>query len=264
MTNKDVRRGQVLRVGLVTLMVAGLTACGGAADKGLMTAGTRDQLLASVAEVSPKLSEHERMAFQWAVSDINQTTLHRRYPNGSVRQVVRGEVNLVKANYPKRLAGLRDRAAAQAPVFAELERVTARQPALSITKGFFGLAPSVRAVLRNESKLPLGRIKWRANLYLNGDSKAVASAVVTSDFQSVGGLAPGTERDAVFKIGFVSGDESWTTLEVRNASERRVSLEPIPETAMDYGNKPYIDRDDRELIEKLEQGLQLAESYSDV
>lgn len=260
----SVGRCQTLRVGLATLLMAGLSACGGPADKALVTAGPRDQFLASVAEVSPKLSEHERLAFEWAVSDIDQTTLHRRYPNGSVRQVVRGEVKLVKANYPKRLADLREKAAVQAPVLAELERVTAHQAALSITEDFFGLSPSVRAVLRNDSKLPLGRIKWRANLYLDGTSKPVASSIVISDFQGVGGLAAGTERDAVFKIGFVSGDQSWTTLEVRNATERRVSLEPIPVTATDYGNKPYIDRDDRELIQKLEQGLELAESYSDV
>lgn len=238
-----------LRGGLIWAMAAMLAACGGPADKTLATGATKDQFQSSIDAVVPKLTEHERLAFKWAVSDIDQTTLHRRYPGGSVREIVRGEVGRVKAEYPTRLATLKGQVAAQAPVLAELRKLTAHDVDFSISEGFFGAKPSVRAVLRNGSTLPISRVKWRANLYLDGSATPAASSLVVSDFQSVGGVEPGTQREAVFSIGFVTGDASWTTLEVRNAGHRRVTLDAVAESAMDYGNRPYLERDDRGLID---------------
>lgn len=57
---------------------------------------------------------------------------------------------------------------------------------------------------------------------------------------SMGGFEPGRQVTVEFTVGFVTGDEAWTTLDVRNARHRRVVLEAIPESGMDYGNKPYI------------------------
>lgn len=194
------------RVGMSALLLLALVGCGGPVDKKLVTGGSNEQYRSSVDIVDPGLSDHERAAFNWAVSDLDLPTLHRRYPNGTVRQVIRGEIKRVQQAHTTRLERLKRKVQAQAPLIAELEKVTARDVQLQITTRFFGAKPTVKATLGNASGLPLSSIKWRAALYLDGADKPAASAIVISDFQGIGGLKPGNESQAVFNIGFVTGD----------------------------------------------------------
>ena len=130
-----------VRVGMSALLLLALVGCGGPADKKLVTGGSNEQYRSSVDIVDPGLSDHERAAFNWAVSDLDLPTQHRRYPNGTVRQVIRGEIKRVQQAHTTRLERLKRKAQAQAPLIAELENVTARDAQLQITTGFFGAKP---------------------------------------------------------------------------------------------------------------------------
>ncbi|WP_142806924.1 hypothetical protein [Stenotrophomonas maltophilia] len=251
-------------VGLSLTMVLALSGCGGAADKALVTGGSKQEYNSGLEQISKGLSEHERAAFNWAVSDMNLPKLHQAYLNASVRQVIRGEVKQVKQSYPSKIEALKAKAAAEAATMDELAKVIARDTELTLSSGFFGIKPTIRATLINASKLPLSQINWRASLYLNGSDTPVAVSTLTSDFRSVGGLAADRQRDATFNVGFVRGDESWTTLEIRNAPQRRVVLQALPATALDYSDKPYLSGDYGKQIAAYEKSLKEAESYSDI
>lgn len=241
-----------------------LSGCGGAVDEVLATGGSKQDYSASLEQISKGLSDHERAAFNWAVSDMDLPRLHQAYPNGSVRKVIRGEVKQVKDSYPAKIEELKSKVAAEADTMDELGKVTARNATLSLSTGFFGIKPTVKATLVNASKLPLSQINWRASLYLNGSDMPVAVSTLTSDFHSVGGLAPERQLEASFQIGFVKGDESWTTLDIRNSTERRVVLEALPATAMNYSDKLYLSGDHGKQLAAYEQSLREADSFSDI
>ncbi|MCU1082907.1 hypothetical protein [Stenotrophomonas maltophilia] len=250
--------------GLSAALLLALSGCGGAADKALATGGSKQDYITGLDQISKGLSEHERAAFNWAVSDMDLAKLHRAYPNGTVRQVIRGEVKQVKDAYPSKIEEWKSKAAAEESTMDELGKVSAKNATLNLSSGFFGIKPTVKATLVNASKLPLSRISWRASLYLNGSDTPVAESILASDFRSIGGLAAERQLDATFQIGFVKGDESWTTLEVRNSTDRRVVLEALPATAMDYSDKRYLASDYGKQIAAYEKALQEAESYSDI
>lgn len=238
-----------------------MTACGGPADEKLVTSNGMDAYRASLAPITAKLTLSESKAFDWAVSDLDLETLNARYPNGSVRDVVRGEAELVLETYPAQLKELDARAKSEAPARSELRKVTASNPSLRIEKSFFGLQPVVQAVLANGSTLPISSLNWKASLYIDGKNTPEATSILTSDFRSNGGFKPGGEFTSTFKVGFVRGDESWTTLAVRNAQSTRVVLEPILESAKDFANKPYVSADATAQKKRFEEAIQVAEKY---
>ncbi|HHA2747684.1 TPA: hypothetical protein ACOEQV_000050 [Stenotrophomonas maltophilia] len=249
---------------LALAALGSLVACGGPADKKLATGGTPEEYRASINQIEKNLSAHERDAFNWAVAGFDLAKLHAAYPNASPRQVIRGQISNVKATYPAQIQDLRSLAQAQEPTRAELAKVRAVARELRIDNSFFGPKPKIDALIVNGSNLSLSQITWLANLYLDGSAKPVARAKLASDFRDLGGLKPGDKISATFAVGFVRGDETWTTLEVRNARSKRVELEPIAETGRDFGDKPYITADYQSKIEVLEKGLRQAESFTDI
>lgn len=248
----------------VLSLTALLAACSGPADTHLVTSGTLAEFQSSLSAASEGLTAHEREAFDWAVSDMNLAALNQVYPNGTLRQIIRGEVSKVKQTYPEKVAEARKHVVEQEPVRAELGKIQARDVELHFGKDFFGIQPTISATLINNSSLGISQLDWRANLYIDGQEKSVATAVLTNDYRKSGGFNPGSEFTVTFKVGFVRGDESWSSLAIQNAATRRVVLELLPLSVLDHSNQPFLSRDAKADLTALEAGLQKAEAYSDI
>lgn len=110
----------------------------------------------------------------------------------------------------------------------------------------------------------MSEASWNAALYINGEAEPVASSKVNSDFRSIEGLKPDHHVTARFTVGFVKGDQTWTTLAIRQATSTRVELEMIPETAMDFADKAYLNANHQERIDALESQLKQASEFEDI
>lgn len=238
-----------------------LTACGGPADEKLVTANGLDAYKSSLAPIVAKLSPEQRTALDWAVSDLNLDTLHARYPGGSVRDIVRGEARLVLDTYPAAIAELEKRDRVEAPLRKQLARISATDVRFAVERNFFGPQPTIRASITNASGLPVSSLDWRAALYIDDRKEPEATTVLTSDFRENGGLRPGSRFSSRFNVGFVRGDEAWSTLAIRNARSTRVVMEPVLESIRDFSNKPYVASDTRAEIDRRRAALKEAERY---
>jgi hypothetical protein len=252
------------KVAVIVLIGLTMTACQQPADEGLVTGGTEEEFRASLSALVPKLTPHELEAFQWAVSDFDLPQLHAKYPEGSPRTIIRGEVQDVLDTYPAKIAALEKQAAKDAPLRAELGKIIAREVRFSIEKNFFGLQPVIRAVAINGSRYPVSHLKWRAALYLDGADTPVAQTILVNDYRQQGGFKPGARFQLKLPIGFVRGDETWTTLEIRNATNRRVVLEPVLDSILDFGERAYLAEDPIPRIERMRVAIDAAKRYADI
>jgi hypothetical protein len=194
-----------------------------------------------------------------AVSDLSIDTVNERYPNGTPRSVIRGESRLVRDRAPKRIAELEAIKPKYDAILAEITKLGAGDTSFVMERDFHGLQPTVYALIRNGSRLPVSQLQWRASLYYNNSIQGVFG-----DQQKVdaGGLPAGVAAKRSFRIGFVTGDENWTTLEVQNAKVRRVVLEPIPESVKDYGDRYYLEGAPYKELEQWKQSLSTAQKLS--
>jgi hypothetical protein len=245
--------------------IALLTACGGPMDQTLNTGSTQQVYRASLDPIVAKMTPHERDAFDWAVQGIpDVASLHARYPNASPRAMIRARVAEVRSTYPRLNSELEAMQQALAPIRKDLEKVTASNGQFSVEKDFFGLQPKIRAVVDNGSSRPISRLQWRASLYLDDAKTPVATTVLHHDFRNNGGFRPKQSFTSTFTVGFVRGDETWTTLEIRNAKQRHVTLEPMLDSIRDFGDRLYLAEDPDDGIKKLQELHSIAEKYSDI
>lgn len=249
---------------LILAATALIAACGGPADKKMVTNGTQEQYRASIDAIDAELNAHERAAFNWAVSGMDLEKLNKTYPNASVRQVVRGQIRRLKEGNPNEIGKLRELIKEQLPTAAELQKIRAVDPAFRLENSFFGQKPIITARIVNGSALPLSEASWNAALYINGDAQPIATSKVRSDFRSIEGLKPDHQVTARFSVGFVKGDQSWTTLAIRQATSTRVQLEMISETALDFSDKAYLSTDHQKRIDFLESQLKQALEFADI
>lgn len=262
-------RGKGLRVRRLAaaVVISGsflLASCAQEEEQRMITGGTEEEFFASVEVLTPNLTERMAEALVWAMSDLELADVHARYPNGTPREVIRGEVKDVLDRYPPAIEGLKEQYEKDAGLRNELREIVAQDTSFSIEKNFFGLQPTIKTVVVNGSPHPVSRLKWRAALYLDGASEPVAHTVLDNDYRNQGGLGPGDVFNVSLKVGFVRGDETWSTLEIQNASQRRVVLEPLLDTILDFGERPYLGEDLAPQIERLEAVVEAAKSYSDI
>lgn len=245
------------------VLVAG---CSGPIDKSLVTGSTPQAYRASLDAVFAQLSPHEQEAFDWAVQDFDLPKLHGKYPNASPADIIRGEVAEVLDTYPNRVSQLQPKAAEQAPLRADLSKITAvaETAQFRIDRNFFGLQPRIAVALVNHSKQPISRLQWRASLFLDDATTPVATTVLNDDYVATGGFKPGMRVRRLFTIGFVKGDASWTTLEIRNARLTRVVLEPILGSIEDFGGRLVLPEDPEAQIERLTGAIAAARSFQDI
>src|SRR3546814_17319770 len=107
-------------------------------------------------------------------------------------------------------------------------------------------------------------MKWKAALFLDGTDRPAAQTILVNDYRKNGGLKPGSRFHIRFPIGFVRGDEAWTTLEIRNAAVRKVVLEPIMDRILDFGKRPYLEEDRMPRVVKMNGVGELGEHLSDL
>ena len=255
------------RATVALLAVLGLVACKGSgpADQALVTGGTEAEYRASLDPLIPKMSKHELEAFDWAVQDFDLAKLQSRYPGASPRKIIRGEVNDVLDTYPGMIKTLEKKAAEEGPLRDELiSGITAKDVEFSIEKNFFGLQPIIKATVTNASRYSISQLKWQAELYLDDAKTPVAQAVIPNDYRENGGMKMGDQFKVRFSVGYLRGNESWTTLEIRNAAKRRVTLEPLMDTILDFGDRPYLPDDPVSGIERKKAAIEAAKRYSDI
>lgn len=254
-------RWRLMAVLVISTVLAG---CSGPMDKSLVTNATLDVYRASLDPVVAKMTEREKSAFNWATSDFDLAKLNAKYPGGSAKDIIRGEVQDVLSTYPARIKSLEQEAAKSAPLRNDLRRIEAITAQLHIEKNFFGLQPTIKAVIANHSRRPVSQMKWQASLFLDGATTPVAKTVLVSDYRRNGGMKPGDSFNSTFKVGFVGGDERWTTLEIRNATKTHVVLEPILDSILDFGDRPYLADDAAKEIGNLGAALKVAKTFSDI
>lgn len=252
------------RLGLLLAVSAMATACGGPADTKMITDGSQQDYRASIDAIDARLSPHERDAFNWAVAGMDLENLNAKYPNASVKELVRGQVKAIKSENPHRIQSLLDQAKAQAPILADLQNIRTNDAKFVVESGFFGPTPIIEARIVNASSLPLSQVSWLATLYVNEQAQPSAQTQVHSGFRKIEGLKPAREVTARFKVGFVKGDEAWTTLAIRQATTTRVELSVIPESALDFSDKPYVGGNHQQAIKLLEQQLERAARFADI
>lgn len=260
------RRTQIFRsiVGFA-LCTALLTACHGPMDQPLETGSTMQAYRASLDPIVDKMTPHERNAYEWAVQDIpNIAALHARYPNGSPRDIIRARVSEVRSSYSRSMPELESSAKASASVRQDLEKVVASEGQLVIENDFFGPQPRIKVVVHNGSSRPISSLQWRASLYLDNATEAVATTLLAQDFKSDGGFKPERSFVSTFTVGFVRGNDAWTTLEVRNAGRRRVLLEPVLDSIRDFGDRLYLTNDAIGEIKALREAKTAADTYGDI
>lgn len=258
------KKSSVVRKSLLFPLMLALAACGGPLDTKLTTGKGNEAYYATLNPLFAKFSEREQQAFNWAVSDIDQDQLHAKYPNATARQVIRGEVAQVLAQYPARVAQLTPAAAQAEQTRAELDKLTLHDASVTLTNSSFGLMPQVRFTVQNNSALPLSSTAWLVYLHLNGSEESVAHYRLNANFEDIGGLKPGQHAVVKRDVGFVTGEASWITLEVRNAQRRELRFAQDYSGALDFGNRPHLSQDPAGQIEKLTQTIATATGYKDI
>lgn len=198
------------------------------------------------------------------MSDLSIAQLHQRYPDASPRQVIQGETRLVSTSYPERITALQPQREAFERLQTELGQLRSDNVQLRIVQDFHGLQPWLRADFHNASTLSFSTSGWTARLYLDTANEPVASYSFTLNHRRRGGLLPGETESHDIPLGFVSGDAAWMTLEVRNASRRRVEIVPSDEGNTDLGERAYSVPDPRAGIERLQAVIAAAEKYRQV
>lgn len=252
------------KVAVAGALVFAITACSVPADTALVTGSTQEAYRSSLDPVYAQMTAKEQKAFDWAVSDFDVPTLHSQYPNGSPLEIIRGEVRHVLESYPDRIKALHVQQARDAPLRAELGRIVATNARFTLERNFFGLQPTIRATITNGSGKPVSRLDWKASLFLDDSKEPVATTVLGNDYRNDGGLRPKHAFTSTFKVGFVRGDERWSTLEIRNAAKTRVELVPIIGSVRDFGDRLYLTKDAAAQINSLQAAVKAAEGYSDI
>ena len=260
------------------LLAAFLAACiGKGIDRTLETGKGADVYRASLAEASKDMTQEEAEAFNWAVSDLSIETLNQRYPNGTARSAIRGESGLVRDSAPKRIAELEAVRPKYDAILDQIAKLTADDTSFVMERNFHGLQPTVHASIHNNSQLPVSQLQWRASLYLDDQKTPVASSTIMDLYNNsnrgssffgeqgkieAGGLPAGGAAKRAFRIGFVTGDADWTTLEIQNAKVRRIVLEPVPESVQDYGGRSYLEGAPYKALEQWKNALATADKMS--
>lgn len=241
-----------------------LAACAGPMDSHLVTGQGEAAYFARLNPLFAQMTPEQQEAFNWSVSDLSIAQLHQRYSDASPRQVIQGETRLVSTSYPERITALQPQREAFERLQTELGQLRSDNVQLRIVQDFHGLQPWLRADFHNASTLSFSTSGWTARLYLDTANEPVASYSFTLNHRRRGGLLPGETESHDIPLGFVSGDAAWMTLEVRNASRRRVEIVPSDQGNTDLGERDYSVPDPRAEIERLQAVIAAAEKYRQV
>lgn len=234
--------------------------CSKGIDHALETGNGSVKYQKSLNEAVKDMEENELKAFDWAVSDFNLEKLHTVYPNATPKAIIRGEVKKVLNEYPKKITELENLKPKYDAILSEIDKVSIDNVKFSLEKDFFGLQPNIGARVTNNGSLEISKITWHAQLFINGRNEPVAQAKLHDSYKK--GLLPNSSEQRNFKVGSLSGDPKWTTLEIQNAKQTKVVLVAIPESVEDFGNRIYLEGAPYSLLNSLKSGIEAAKRYS--
>lgn len=245
-----------------------LQGCSKGINRQLDTEHGMEPYKASLQQAFKDMPEKEQRAFDWAVSDFNLERLHALYPNKTPQTIIRAERDKIIADVPPRLAQLAPAKTAYEAAYADLLKVQAADARFVMEKDFFGLQPTVVATIHNGSKHDLSSADFIARLYVDDRPEPVAQSTLFSNYNNDSGNSTGLRQgESVamrFRVGFVSGDASWKTVEIQQARKTRVELTVLPDSAKDTGNRALLDDSAAKQFKALEDALATAKSYADI
>lgn len=255
-----------------------LTACSKGIDANLTTGEGAEAYRASLAKLEENMTPEDLKAFNWAVENMTIESLHQMYPNATPREIIRKTAAYYIEEGNKRLTDLEQSKPRYDQQLEQLKLINTENVRFTMDRNFHGLQPTVSATIINDSDLPVSKMALFAQLYIDNKVEPVATYEITANFNnasfgrglfdtnkpiSAGGLAPHTRINKDFHIGFVTGDISWTTLEIQKASQYRVTLTPMYYSVEDYANVRYMQGAPYSEIEQITTLLQQADQYKE-
>lgn len=275
------KSGVIVAVAVVAILVFKLTVGSTGINYHLDTGHGIETYKASLKEATGKMDQTQIEAFDWAVEGFDLESLNKSYPNKSPKTIIRSEIRKVLKDFPAKIAELEKTLPEYEPTMAQLHKISADNVTYSIQDDFFGLQPTITASIKNASALGVSSLSWYAELFIDGDTEPIVTAKLFDNYSNQfvlsrqiadgeaekggpEGLSPMTKRTRRFTIGFLTGADKWSTLEIRNAKERRVTLTAIPESVKDYGNRYYLDGAPYAKINNMKRDIRLAKKYSPI
>lgn len=234
---------------LAAAVCVGLTACNSGLDHKLDTSHGSEAYKTSLAEATKDMKKSEIEVFDLYVSDLTIEKLGEQYPDATPRKVIRGQAKKVIEAAAEIKPALEKLIPDFDKEYSALEGgIKALKPVFTVEKDFFGDQPRVRATVQNASGLAMTSLKWQVELFINGADKPVASTVLDDNYKGGGGIKPGYEYKREFTLGFVKGDDRFTTLEIQNASKREVRMSLLVNDCTDLTGKQLSSRNPHSLL----------------
>ena len=246
------------------LLGLSLAACTGPMDSALVTDKGEAAYFQRLNPLFAQMTPAQQEAFNWSVSDLSIDAINQRYPGASPRRIIEGEAALVQKTYKERINALQPALQQYRQFKGELEQLRSDNIQFRIDQDFHGSQPWLKADFHNGSPLSFSTTGWSAELYLDGSDAPVASYTFTLNHRNRGGLLPDESENHDIHLGFVTGDASWMTLEVRNARQRRIQIRPTAAGSTDLGERAFALIDPQPEIERLQAVIAAAEKYQAV
>jgi hypothetical protein len=247
------------------LIVALLSACHSGINQKLDTSHGIDAYRSSLNEAVQKMDKKEIEAFDWAVSDINFAMLNEKYPNATPKEIIRAEAEKVLDYIKKRRPELNELIPAfDAEVKMLEEGIKVVNPTFSVEKDFFGDQPKVQVKVQNLSPKSYTALAWNVELFINGQTKPVASTTIVDDYKDAGGIKSGYEYSRTYKLGFVTGNENFTTLEIQNSKDRLIKLTLLVDDCIELNGHKLGERNPHTELEQLDRDEAKAKLYKEI
>lgn len=248
-----------------TALAFGLAGCNNGINHALDTGHGQQAYRASLDEALKKMTKEETEAFDWAVGGLNIEKLHEKFPDSTPRKIIQGQAK----NFIDAMTKARPDIEKMIPDFDAKTKVLSENTIVDsanfhIENDFFGLQPKVTAKIVNVEGRTMTALKWRVELFLDGNTTPAASTVIEDNYKGGGGFQPGYRYTRTFTLGFVKGDERFTTLEIQNAKKREVKLTLIPDGCVELDGKSVSSMDPHAALKELDEILAKAKKYQSI
>jgi len=278
----------LLQFAAISAIVIAATGCEKGIDRHLETGKGKEAFFASVQKAASEITtDREAQAILWSVSvsDADSTNdIHARYPNATLREVIRGEVKRVIDENTQALAALEPKKAASDALLGELKKIVAEDIRFSLERDFFGLQPRISAKVSNRGNLAVSQLRWRAALFVDGRTEPAAVAepydsynetrIAPQILKNFGvaretdrpskGLLPGVSVNRKFTVGHGLGQDAWKTIEIQNSKQMRVELSIVPSSVKNLSDQQYWGPETSAEYNARKKALDTARSYSDI
>jgi hypothetical protein len=259
----------------VLIMTLMLTACSKGVDVKLTTGEGPEAYRASYEKAAKDMSADDIQAYNWAVENITIESLHQTFPNNTPRDIIRAAANYYHQLATEKIIALEKNKPHYDALQKQLAGIQAEDVRFIMDRNFHGLQPTITAKIVNNSDLPVSRMRFQAQLFINDQTTPVANYEIAANFNNAhtgtsffsskqiapGGLDPHHQINKRFTIGFVTGDIEWTTLEIQKAAKHHVTLTPLLYSIEDYANKSYMQGAPYQELEHYTTLLKQSEQY---